>query len=161
MQCAWIPSSGITFAGVHDSYWTHAGTVDDMNRILREQFIELHNRPLLQNLLQDFRTNPKYVEAPRKQPRRKGKTQPPAVQPAAVQSAAVQPAVPSGSAGEAGAEDLAYEPALRPPNFHLGFLGAPPPAPPPDPPRPIDFPDVPPLGDLDINIVKDSTYFFA
>ena len=26
---------GISFAGVHDSYWTHAGTVDDMNRILR------------------------------------------------------------------------------------------------------------------------------
>lgn len=27
---------GISFAGVHDSYWTHAGTVDDMNRILRD-----------------------------------------------------------------------------------------------------------------------------
>jgi DNA-directed RNA polymerase len=27
---------GITFAGVHDSFWTHAGTVDVMNRLLRD-----------------------------------------------------------------------------------------------------------------------------
>ena len=27
----------ITFAAVHDSYWTHAGTIDRMNEILRDQ----------------------------------------------------------------------------------------------------------------------------
>jgi len=42
---------GLTFASVHDSYWTHASTVDDMNRMLREQFVELHKRPLLKDLL--------------------------------------------------------------------------------------------------------------
>jgi DNA-directed RNA polymerase len=35
-------TEGITFAAVHDSYWTHAGTVEKMNTILREQFIRLH-----------------------------------------------------------------------------------------------------------------------
>lgn len=38
---------GIAFAAVHDSYWTHAGTVDQMNVALREQFVLLHEKPLL------------------------------------------------------------------------------------------------------------------
>jgi len=42
--------AGLSFAGVHDSFWTHAGSVDDMNAILREKFLELHSQPLLQNL---------------------------------------------------------------------------------------------------------------
>ena len=36
VTCAPRPAAGITFAGVHDSFWTHAGSVDDMNRILRD-----------------------------------------------------------------------------------------------------------------------------
>jgi DNA-directed RNA polymerase len=27
---------GITFAAVHDSYWTHASKVDELNTILRD-----------------------------------------------------------------------------------------------------------------------------
>lgn len=46
---------GITFAGVHDSFWTHASSVDEMNAILRKKFYELHSRPLLQELLDQFR----------------------------------------------------------------------------------------------------------
>jgi len=46
---------GITFAGVHDSFWTHAGTVDDLNRILRQKFYELHSQPLMEQLLEQFR----------------------------------------------------------------------------------------------------------
>lgn len=37
-------------AGVHDSYWTHAGDVDEMNRILREKFVELYDAPILENV---------------------------------------------------------------------------------------------------------------
>lgn len=44
----------LTFAGVHDSFWTHAGDVDKMNVILREKFVELYNQPILENLLKDF-----------------------------------------------------------------------------------------------------------
>ena len=41
---------GITFASVHDSYWTHAGTVDDMNDALRRQFVRLYEKPILEEL---------------------------------------------------------------------------------------------------------------
>lgn len=37
----------ISFAAVHDSYWTHAGKVEEMNEILRDQFIKLHSQPIL------------------------------------------------------------------------------------------------------------------
>ncbi|KAI5079887.1 hypothetical protein GOP47_0005366 [Adiantum capillus-veneris] len=47
--------AGLTFAGVHDSYWTHAGDVDKMNVILREKFVELYNQPILENLLKSFK----------------------------------------------------------------------------------------------------------
>ena len=38
------------FAGVHDSYWTHACDVDKMNQILREKFVELYSMPVLENV---------------------------------------------------------------------------------------------------------------
>ncbi|KAF5176998.1 Dna-directed rna polymerase 1 protein, partial [Thalictrum thalictroides] len=46
--------AGLNFAGVHDSYWTHACDVDEMNRILREKFVELYEAPILENLLESF-----------------------------------------------------------------------------------------------------------
>ncbi|KAJ9709460.1 hypothetical protein PVL29_001099 [Vitis rotundifolia] len=46
--------AGLNFAGVHDSYWTHACDVDEMNRILREKFVELYETPILENLLEGF-----------------------------------------------------------------------------------------------------------
>lgn len=36
--------------GVHDSFLTHAGSVDVMSVLLRQTFVELHSRPLLQQL---------------------------------------------------------------------------------------------------------------
>lgn len=36
--------TGITFAGVHDSFWTHAGTVPQMNKVLRDTFVQLHTQ---------------------------------------------------------------------------------------------------------------------
>jgi DNA-directed RNA polymerase len=44
----------ITYTSVHDSYWTHACTVDQMSSILREQFVELHSQPLLHRLREWF-----------------------------------------------------------------------------------------------------------
>ena len=46
-----MPLAGLTFASVHDSYWTHAGDVDIMNECIREQFIVLHSQPILERLL--------------------------------------------------------------------------------------------------------------
>ncbi len=45
---------GYTFASVHDCYWTHACTVDQMNKICREQFVRLHMRPILEELSEEF-----------------------------------------------------------------------------------------------------------
>ncbi|KAG6599139.1 DNA-directed RNA polymerase 3, chloroplastic, partial [Cucurbita argyrosperma subsp. sororia] len=48
--------AGLRFAGVHDSFWTHACDVDQMNLILREKFVELYSMPVLDTLLEEFET---------------------------------------------------------------------------------------------------------
>ena len=45
---------GITFASVHDSFWTHACDIDRMSSVLREQFVEMHRKPLLEDLRNQF-----------------------------------------------------------------------------------------------------------
>lgn len=44
----------LVFASVHDSYWTHACDIPLMNKILRQRFVELHGRPILEHLRQSF-----------------------------------------------------------------------------------------------------------
>ncbi|KMT08744.1 hypothetical protein BVRB_6g140140 [Beta vulgaris subsp. vulgaris] len=56
--------AGLNFAGVHDSYWTHACNVDEMNRILREKFVELYEQPILENLLKSFQDSFPALEFP-------------------------------------------------------------------------------------------------
>ena len=45
---------GITYASVHDCYWTHASSVRPMNIACREQFVRLHSLPILESLAQSF-----------------------------------------------------------------------------------------------------------
>ena len=45
----------IAFASVHDSYWTHASSVDEMSTILRDAFIELHSQDILGRLCDEVR----------------------------------------------------------------------------------------------------------
>ena len=47
-------SNGCTYASVHDCYWTHAPDVELMNNICREQFINLHKQPILEDLSEYF-----------------------------------------------------------------------------------------------------------
>ncbi|XP_061347447.1 DNA-directed RNA polymerase 3B, chloroplastic isoform X2 [Gastrolobium bilobum] len=49
--------AGLCFAGVHDSFWTHACDVEKMSQILREKFVELYSIPILENLLEGFETS--------------------------------------------------------------------------------------------------------
>ncbi|PWA46787.1 DNA-directed RNA polymerase, phage-type [Artemisia annua] len=56
--------AGLSFAGVHDSFWTHASDVDEMNRILREKFVELYEAPILENLLESFQKSFPKMEFP-------------------------------------------------------------------------------------------------
>lgn len=45
---------GLSFASVHDSYWTHACDVDSMNEQLRKKFVELHSDDLIAKLKNEF-----------------------------------------------------------------------------------------------------------
>lgn len=40
----------LSYASVHDSYWTHACDVPIMNEVLREAFVELYEQPILETL---------------------------------------------------------------------------------------------------------------
>jgi len=40
----------LTFSAVHDSFWTHPCDADEMNDVLRDCFVELYSKPLLEQL---------------------------------------------------------------------------------------------------------------
>lgn len=44
----------IAFAGVHDSYWTHAGHMGKLQAILRDEFVGLHSTPALDRMAEQF-----------------------------------------------------------------------------------------------------------
>ncbi|KAM0747756.1 DNA/RNA polymerase [Meredithblackwellia eburnea MCA 4105] len=54
MMTALACKDKIAFASVHDSYWTHAASVDEMSYILRDSFIELHSQDILGRLRSEF-----------------------------------------------------------------------------------------------------------
>ncbi|KAF8979424.1 DNA-directed RNA polymerase [Entomortierella lignicola] len=54
MSAAGCVEAGLTFASVHDSYWTHACDVEVMNEVLRNQFILLHTNNIMKNLESEF-----------------------------------------------------------------------------------------------------------
>ncbi|KAG0359176.1 DNA-directed RNA polymerase [Gamsiella multidivaricata] len=54
MSAAGCVEAGLTFASVHDSYWTHACDVEVMNEVLRKQFILLHSNNIMKNLEAEF-----------------------------------------------------------------------------------------------------------
>lgn len=45
---------GLTFSAVHDSFWTHAGDIDEMNTILRDAFIRMHSEDVIGRLAAEF-----------------------------------------------------------------------------------------------------------
>lgn len=45
---------GITFASVHDSYWTHASAIDDLSVNIRDSFVNLHTRDIMTSLREEF-----------------------------------------------------------------------------------------------------------
>ena len=54
LSAAECGKQGLDFASVHDSYWTHASDIDTMNVVLREQFIKLHEVDLVLRLKEEF-----------------------------------------------------------------------------------------------------------
>ena len=47
---------GLTFASVHDSFWTHAADVNVMNQVLRDAFIRMHSEDIIGRLAAEFAT---------------------------------------------------------------------------------------------------------
>lgn len=45
---------GLSFSAVHDSFWTHACNIDEMNGALRDVFVDLYDQPLLERLLETW-----------------------------------------------------------------------------------------------------------
>ena len=59
----------ITFAAVHDSFWAHATNITVMNKTLREQFVNLHGGPVLEDLFENFTSrypHEKFPEIPKR-----------------------------------------------------------------------------------------------
>ena len=56
---------GITFAAVHDSYWTHPADIPLMSSILRQQFVKLHESPLIETLNENFKTRYPHEKFPK------------------------------------------------------------------------------------------------
>lgn len=54
MTCLRANQQGLNFAGVHDSFWTHACDVDTLNKIIREEFVRLHHSHIIPNLRDDM-----------------------------------------------------------------------------------------------------------
>ena len=52
-QCSKL---GLTFAMVHDSFWTHASDVDILNRVNRDAFIRMHSEDIVGRLAAEFST---------------------------------------------------------------------------------------------------------
>ncbi|KAI0844507.1 DNA/RNA polymerase [Daldinia vernicosa] len=52
LQC---DERGLSFAAVHDSFWTHAADVDVMNDVLRDSFIRIHSEDVIGRLASEFK----------------------------------------------------------------------------------------------------------
>ena len=45
---------GLTFAAVHDSFWTHADDVPMLNRVLRDAMVRMHSEDIIGRLREEF-----------------------------------------------------------------------------------------------------------
>ncbi|KAK4454202.1 hypothetical protein QBC34DRAFT_155116 [Podospora aff. communis PSN243] len=57
---------GLTFAAVHDSFWTHACDIEPMSGVIRDAFIRIHSDNITGRLLEEFKAryrNSLYLES--------------------------------------------------------------------------------------------------
>lgn len=127
---------GITFVSVHDCYWTHPDKVDSMNRICREQFIALHSEPLLLDLSNQFLI--KYGEYFDKQ--------------GVAKKRKLAAEVTDGNPMPSDTERRIAKPLIEVYEKSREL----------DMAKSKDrFLEVPAQGELDLNVIKNSTYFFS
>lgn len=54
MTCLASKEAKISFVAVHDSFWTHPGDVEVLNKVIREEFVRLHKSGIIRNLRKDL-----------------------------------------------------------------------------------------------------------
>lgn len=54
MTCLASKTDGITFAAIHDCFWTHASDVSGLSSQIRRQFIRLHKSNIMKNIRDDL-----------------------------------------------------------------------------------------------------------
>lgn len=59
-----MKNEGLTFASVHDSYWTHASDIPVMSAHIRDCFIELYDHPVLEDLRDSLQMRYPDIEFP-------------------------------------------------------------------------------------------------
>lgn len=59
-----MQNDGLTFASVHDSYWTHAADIPVMSAHIRDCFIELYDHPVLEDLRDSLQMRYPDIEFP-------------------------------------------------------------------------------------------------
>jgi DNA-directed RNA polymerase len=47
---------GLTFASIHDSFWTHACDIEKMSEVLRDAFVAMHSEDIIGRLREEFVT---------------------------------------------------------------------------------------------------------
>jgi DNA-directed RNA polymerase len=47
---------GLTFASIHDSFWTHACDIEKMSEVLRDAFVTMHSEDVVGRLREEFTT---------------------------------------------------------------------------------------------------------
>lgn len=52
LKCAEL---GLDFAAVHDSFWTHASDIPNLNVVLRDAFVRMHSEDIIGRLAEEFK----------------------------------------------------------------------------------------------------------
>ncbi|TPX74859.1 DNA-directed RNA polymerase [Chytriomyces confervae] len=123
--------AGIDFASVHDSYWTHACDIDTMSSTLRDTFVTLHSKDIMNNLQKELQER----NATHKYPVTVEVSDPEMLQKWA------QHLTDTGRAGTAQRMKKAVKKKI------LTWVD-------------LAIPPLPAKGDFDLNLVKQSPYFF-
>ncbi|KAI3642318.1 hypothetical protein MP228_011873 [Amoeboaphelidium protococcarum] len=138
-------SQGMTFASVHDSYWTHACDVDRLRIILKEQFVKMHSQPIMENLQEEL-----MLRYGHRKIRSNEKIEPVDDVVASIDSTSGNDQLPNSStSGEEVSSPQASENTSEGVKKRRGYFY-----------KNIELPPLPPKGDFDINQVLNSEYFF-
>lgn len=55
MTCVASQTAQISFAAIHDSFWTHPSDVPRLSKLIREEFVRLHSSGIMESLSEDLR----------------------------------------------------------------------------------------------------------